>query len=112
MSQTIFLIFVLVLINGMFAAMEMAFVTSRRHRLKLRAEDGDKRAAQVLKAKERPGHYFAATQVGITIVTTLASAIGGAQIEPIIAEWLRTMPLTARYAPQLSLLMLVARIGA
>lgn len=111
MTQTLILILILILINGVFAAMEMAFVTSRRHRLKLRAEQGDKRALAVLQAKERPGHYFATTQVGITLVASLASAIGGAAIEPAVADWLKTVPILAPYANQLGLLLLVLVIS-
>ncbi len=107
----IVLIVALILVNGVFAAMEMAFVTSRRHRLKLRVEQGDKRAQEVLLAKEKPGHYFATTQVGITLVTSLASVLGGAAIEPAIVTWLKQFPLVAPYAEQLALFLLVVSIS-
>jgi putative hemolysin len=111
MSTTVVVIVALILVNGVFAAMEMAFVTSRRHRLKLRVELGDKRAKEVLRAKEKPGHYFATTQVGITLVTSLASVLGGVALEPVLAGWLRRIPLLAPYAEQLALLLIVVGIS-
>ncbi len=111
MSTTIALIIALILVNGVFAAMEMAFVTSRRHRLKLRIEQGDKRAQEVLQAKEKPGHYFATTQVGITLVTSLASVLGGVVIEPAVVVWFKQFPLVASYAEQVALFILVVSIS-
>ena len=107
MTERFFFILILVLINGFFAATEMALVTSRRPRLKNMAKRGSKAADEVLQVKERPGNFLAAVQVGITLVGSLASAVGGAEAAPIIAESLRTIPLLALYAEQLALVLVV-----
>ncbi|HEY4718262.1 MAG TPA: DUF21 domain-containing protein, partial [Anaerolineales bacterium] len=74
MPREFLLIFLLILINGFFSAMEMALVTSRRHRLRNLQKRGKKAAQDVLQVKEKPGHYLATVQVGITLVGSLASA--------------------------------------
>ncbi len=71
------LIVVGVVLNGFFAASEIALVSSRVSRL---AELGrtSAAAATALRLKERPDTFLATIQIGITLVGTLTSAIGGA----------------------------------
>jgi putative hemolysin len=106
-TRELFFILALVIINGYFAATELALVTARRHRLKLRADQGDKAAAAVLRAKEKPGHILATTQVGISLVASLASALGGAAIAPALTAWLAQFSALARYSQQVGLLIFV-----
>ena len=110
MPREFLLIFLLILINGFFSAMEMALVTSRRHRLRNLQKRGKKAAQDVLQVKEKPGHYLATVQVGITLVGSLASAVGGLSAAPVIAQWLAQIPLLAPYASQLALLAVVIMI--
>lgn len=108
--EELFLILLLVLINGFFAAVEMAFVTSRRHRLKSLATQGKSGAQEVLKVKERPGNYLATVQVGITLVASLASAIGGVSAAPAVATWLARVPFLAPYSQEIALVLVVIAI--
>ncbi|MCL5428427.1 MAG: hemolysin family protein [Chloroflexi bacterium] len=110
MSRELFLIAALILVNGFFAAVEMALVMSRRHRLHNLLKQGKKSAQAVLQVKERPGNYLATVQVGITLVSTLTSAFGGITAGPFLADWLRQFPVLAPYADQLALLMIVITI--
>ncbi len=86
----IVLIMIFILLNGLFAAAEIAVVTARKTRLKQLAEEGDKAAEILLKFKESPDRFLATIQIAITLVSVLASAIGGAAavqaIKPAIAE--------------------------
>ena len=108
--EELILILVLVLLNGYFAAMEMALVTSRRHRLKNLANLGKRGAKEVLHIKERPGHFLATVQVGITLLASFASAFGGAEAAPHIAQDLRSVPWLAPYADQIALVLIVLAI--
>ena len=110
MTEEFFLIAVLILVNGFFAAVEMALVTSRRHRLRSLLKQGKKSAQDVLQVKEKPGHYLATVQVGITLVSTLASAFGGLTAGPFLANWLRQFELLAPYANQIALVLIVITI--
>ncbi|UYN89590.1 MAG: HlyC/CorC family transporter [Anaerolineales bacterium] len=109
-TTELIVIVILILVNGYFAAAELALVTSRKHRLKIIADQGDKAATEVIKVKERPGHILATVQVGISLVTSLASAYGGASIAPILATWFARVPALQAYAQQLALLLLVLMI--
>jgi len=86
----IFLISTLIVLNGLFAAAEIAVVTARRSRIKQLIEEGNKHAETLLRFKEEPDRFLATIQIGITLGSVLASAIGGAaavqHIKPIISE--------------------------
>jgi putative hemolysin len=91
------LILVLILLNGFFAGAEIAVVSARVGRLRALADEGRSRARAVLRLKEDPDRFLATVQVGITLVSTLASAVGGVaaieRLEPLFAAfpvaWLR-----------------------
>jgi len=91
------LIGLLILVNGFFAGAEMAVVSARTARLRGLAEAGNRRAAAALRLKEDPDRFLATVQIGVTLVGTLASAVGGVaaieKLEPAIDAlpwpWLR-----------------------
>lgn len=70
----------LILLNGLFAAAEIAVVATRKSRLKQLIEEGQERAKILLSFKENPDRFLATIQIAITFVGVLASAIGGATI--------------------------------
>ncbi len=86
----IFLIVIFILLNGLFAAAEIAVVTARKSRVKQLMEEGNRAARILYKFKEEPDRFLATIQIAITLGSVLASAIGGAAaiqvIKPIIAQ--------------------------
>lgn len=88
LTEIVILLFVVVL-NGFFAASEMAIVSSRKARLKQRAEeDGDKGAAAALELAEDAGRFIASVQTGITMLSVFAGAYGGAKLSEPLAVYL------------------------
>jgi putative hemolysin len=85
-----FLIAILILLNGYLAGTEIAVVTARKSHVKQLAESGKKDAIAFLKLKEAPDRFLATIQIGITTVSVLASAVGGAAavrtIQPVLKE--------------------------
>ncbi|MFU0842770.1 MAG: HlyC/CorC family transporter [Burkholderia sp.] len=55
---------------------EIALAGCRKIRLQRMSEQGDKRAAMVLKLKENPGYFFSVVQVGINAVAILGGVVG------------------------------------
>ncbi len=89
----IFLISIFILINGFFAASEIAVVTIRRTRIKQLIDEG-KRNAQILKElRESPDKFLATIQIGVTLAGAIASAIGGAAAVEVIKPVLKTIPI-------------------
>lgn len=104
------IIFVLILANSFFAASEIAIVSARRSRLQQKADAGERSAQQALDLAEHPDRFLATVQVGITLISTLAAAFGGANISTPLAQWLRTFPSLAASADTLALVTVVLLI--
>jgi len=88
-----FLIALLILLNGYLAGTEIAVVTARKSYIKQLAETGKKSAKIFLKLKEEPDRFLATIQIGITGVSVLASAVGGAAAVKIIKPALQALPI-------------------
>ena len=65
---------VLILLNAFFAATEIAVISLNEKKVRAQAEDGDKKAAKILKIIEEPTRFLSAIQVGITLAGFLGSA--------------------------------------
>ena len=100
--DSIFIIF-LILANGFFAAAEMAVVSARQVRLQNWAEEGDPRARRALRLRENPAVFLTTVQIGITLVATLASAVGGLEAARWLGPRLTLIPALAPYADQIAL---------
>lgn len=84
---TVFVVlFLLVLLNALFSAAEMAIATARRSRLQARADDGDAGAEAALHLQDDPNRFLSTTQVGITLVGTIAAVYTGDRLEPPLTE--------------------------
>ncbi len=93
MWTDILLIFIFILLNGFFAASEIAVVTLRRTRIKQLVDEGRKNAALLQKLRKEPDRFLATIQVGITLAISLASAVGGAAAVEIIKPVLKNIPI-------------------
>ena len=101
------LIFVLILVNGLFAMSEIAVVSSRKSRLQSLADDGSLGAQAALSLHHEPASFFSTIQVGITSVGILSGAIGDAAVADPLAEWFARIPLLAPYAKTVALTITV-----
>ncbi len=73
----IFIILILILLNGFFSLSEIALVSSKRSRLHELASKGNLGANNVLKLLEKPEVFLSSTQVGITLIGIVSGAYGG-----------------------------------
>lgn len=92
------LIVLLVLMNGVFSASEIALVSARKARLQQMAKRGNRRAAVALRLTENPDRFLSTVQIGITMIGVFAGAFGGATIADQIDERLETMPGLGPYS--------------
>jgi putative hemolysin len=91
----VFLIAILILLNGYLAGTEIAVVTARKSNIKQMAESGKRNAKIFLRLKEEPDRFLATIQIGITTVGVLASAIGGAASVKVLEPLLKELPIKA-----------------
>jgi putative hemolysin len=100
------LVVVLVLLNGLFSATEIALVTLRRSRIQQLIEEGHSSAVRVLRLKENPGRFLAVIQIGINFLGFLASAFAAVSLVDEVAAWFGTfLPVDADAASGLALIV-------
>lgn len=68
-------IVVLLIFSGLFSSAETSLTTVSLYKMKALAEEGDRRAAMVLKLMEKPGKVLSAILIGNNIVNISASSI-------------------------------------
>jgi putative hemolysin len=107
------LIFVLILANGFFSGSEIAIITSRKSRVKTLLEEKKKGAVDLLDLKDDPEKFLSTIQIGITIVGSLASAVGGAAAVHLLPGLIRRVPvaLIADSSEAISIMIVVAVIS-
>lgn len=90
--EEIFLIGILIFLNGYLAGTEIAVVTVRKSLVQQMVESGKRGAKFLLKLKQEPDRFLATIQIGITGISALASAIGGATAIKVIKPALEMVP--------------------
>jgi putative hemolysin len=104
----ILIIVILVIINGVFSAAEFAIISSRKSKIKEMVKEGkDKRANVLLSMREKPEEFLSLVQIGITIVGTLASAIGGVISVTYVRPLLKEVPFLGAFSETAALVLVV-----
>jgi putative hemolysin len=91
-SDIVFII-IFIIINGFFAAAEIAVIATRRIRIRQLVEEGNKNALILQKFKEDPDRFLATIQIGITFAGVIAAAIGGATAIQVIKPAIQEIPI-------------------
>lgn len=78
--------FALIVSSAFFSIAEISLAASRRLRLRQMADEGDARAALVLKIQDQPGHYFTVVQIGQNAVAILGGIVGEGAMSPLFSE--------------------------
>ena len=109
MVEALIVVF-LILLNAFFALSEMSVVTSRKGRLKQRAEDSAG-ARKALELAEHPEHFLSTVQVGITTIGILTGMFGGDAIGAAIGVWVAEhVPSVGKYAGTIGTVLAVSLI--
>jgi putative hemolysin len=73
--------------NAVFAAVEMAFVTADKPRLRQLAKDGNIHARRILALRKNPERTLSILQIGISVVGAVAAAVGGVGAVGTLGPW-------------------------
>jgi len=106
----IFIIFLLLLANGIFAMAEIAVVSSRKARLQKFADEGSAKAQAALALALSPDRFLSTVQIGITLIGILAGAFGGATLSEELAVEIAEVPILAPYASAIAIFVVVGAI--
>lgn len=87
MIQALILI-ALIATNAFFAASEMALITLNDTKIKIMADDGHKKAQQLVRILASPTEFLSTIQIGITLAGFMASAIASVSFSDALVEQL------------------------
>jgi len=114
MSETpleLIIIVVLILLNAVFVAAEIALVTVRRTRIEQLVEEGRRGARRVRELTAQPGRFLAVIQLGITFIGFLAAAFAGASLTEGMRTVISQIPVLAPYAGAIALIGVTALLS-
>lgn len=106
----IFILFFLLIINGLFSMYEIALVTSSKARLETLAHKGNKNAKAVLDQLSEPEKVFSTIQVGITLISIISGAYGGLTFADKLTPFFANISILTNYAHQFAFVTVVGII--
>ena len=98
----IFIILLLILLNGIFAMSEMAVISARKSNLQADANKGSKTAKTALKLASDPDKFLSAVQIGITLIGILTGIFSGKSIADALSAALAKAGMPAGVAGALA----------
>ncbi len=102
-----FVLFGLIVLNGLFAMSEMALVSARKARLQRLIDEGDKGAIAASKLAEDPASFMSAIQIGITLISIVSGILGEATLSQPLAQNLISTGIDASIAKPLATTLVV-----
>ena len=107
----IFILIVLIVLNGIFAMSEIALVTARKARLSPKAAAGDKSAQAAIRLGENPTRFLSAIQIGITSIGLLSGIFGEAALAAPLSTWMQeTFGIPASSAGTMATIVIVIAV--
>ncbi|KQR48190.1 hypothetical protein ASF87_04500 [Microbacterium sp. Leaf161] len=110
LAVNIALVFVFVLVGGVFAATEMALVTLRESQINAIAARG-RRGEKVASLARNPNTFLSAVQIGVTVAGFASAAYGATSIAPSVAPLLESLGVAAPLALTLATVLLTLVIA-
>lgn len=103
----IFVLLVLIGVNGLFSLSELALVSARRARLMVMERKGVSGAAVARTLAADPQNFLPTVQVGVTLVSIFIGVFGGANIAEHVRAGLEMLSIPAAPAATLALAIVV-----
>jgi putative hemolysin len=105
--MAILIIFILILVNGVFSMSEIALVSSRKIRLEHAAKKGNKQAKEALRLANNPGKFLSTVQIGITLTGILTGIYSGERLTNSLEEKLIEIPHIGQYADTIAVAIIL-----
>lgn len=106
----VFILGVLILINGLFTMAEIALVSARKARLESQAEKGDINAQKALQLSNNPEIFLSAVQIGITLISIFTGVYSGERFSQNLAPYIASVDFLAEYADTISTILIVVLV--
>jgi putative hemolysin len=106
----IFILLLLILLNGIFSMSEIALVSARKARLESQANKGNSRAKEALELANHPDNFLSTVQIGITLIGILTGIYSGEKLTDDFIAFLNRYALTRPYSEGLATAIIVILI--
>lgn len=103
----IFILLVLIIVNGLFVMSEIALVSARKARLETMANKGDAKARAALHLAENPEKFLSTAQIGITLISILTGVYSGDKFSKDFQPTVEKIALLKPYAETISTVLIV-----
>lgn len=94
----IFVILILIMLNGVFSMAEIAMISARKSRLTADAKHGSRGAQRALQLADDPDRFLSTIQIGITLIGILTGLYSGAALAEDVGGMLERLGLAPRVA--------------
>ncbi|MEI9958205.1 MAG: hemolysin family protein [Ferruginibacter sp.] len=103
----IFILALLIIINGLFVMSEIALVSARKGRLENMANKGDAKAKVALALTEDPEKFISTAQIFITLIAILTGVYSGEKFGHDLEPYIANIPFLKVYAADISTVLIV-----
>lgn len=103
----VFILLILIIVNGLFVMSEIALVSARKGRLESMANKGDAKAKAALDLAENPEKFLSTAQIGITLISILTGVYSGEKFSEHLKPVLEKVDFLKPYASSLSTVLIV-----
>lgn len=103
----VFIILILILLNGVFSMSEIAIISARKTTLANHEKKGSKRARTALRLANDPDRFLSTVQIGITLIGILTGVYSGAALSAKLAALFTAFGLAISVALPLAQALIV-----
>ena len=89
----VLLLFVLIIVNAFFAMSEIAIISLNDAKMQRLAEEGNKKAKQIVKLTENSSRFLSTIQIGVTLAGFLTSASASQNFADMLTDALMNTPV-------------------
>jgi putative hemolysin len=106
----ILIIFLLILLNGIFSMSEIALISARKNRLETAAKKGNNNAKAALDLANAPNKFLSAVQIGITLIGILTGIYSGEKITTDMQHFVASFSFLSPYSQPIAVGIVVVTL--
>lgn len=103
----ILIIFLLILLNGVFSMSEIALVSARKFKLESASKKGNRNARKALELANNPNTFLSTVQIGITLIGILTGIFSGEKIEEDLTLAIEKVSILQPYSHTIAVAVIV-----
>jgi putative hemolysin len=103
----VFILLILIIINGLFVMAEIALVSSRKARLEGMSEKGNANAKVALNLAQHPDVFLPTAQIGITLISIITGVYSGEKFSKNLEPYIKKISFLEPYSSTISTAIII-----